>query len=334
MQGRKRCKQGTYDIGITAANDVKFLNCTQSDFFTKDSNGNDTNIPDVSKKWWVMGSNYCKNLSYDSCRLTRFDAHAGVYNATIKNSDICSIRLTGGGTFLLENTTVYDNDNNTGKDAGFVELRSDYGSTWNGDIIIRDCIYDLATNRTPTSEIACVDVVWEYHNFGYQITLPNVIIDNLDFSTRVKAALKTVYVFDVANSADATYTYQITEDGIEKTVKLDLTEIKSRFDLASSVFENVNITMTKTHYVTEEVELEDGTTETVTTPVVKTEILTSLENINPYNCSEYVKIINNTTDVKYSLMTNEGYSDPLFADTEFYIAPPPFDFDEDSPFVD
>jgi hypothetical protein len=79
--------------------------------------------------WGIMASNGGKNIVFDGCTLNRFDAHQGLANATIRNSEIGSggISLIGMGTLLIENT-------NKG-----VYLREDYGSTWRGEMIVRNC---------------------------------------------------------------------------------------------------------------------------------------------------------------------------------------------------
>jgi len=74
---------GTYDISLNRAFNVSFLNCTQ------------TNDINDSRYWRILGSNYCKNLVYDKCIFSRFDAHMGVANATIRN---CVFVPAGGRT--------------------------------------------------------------------------------------------------------------------------------------------------------------------------------------------------------------------------------------------
>ena len=61
-----------------------------------------------TKYWGIMGSNYCKNITLDGCKLSRFDAHQGVLNATVRNSVLGhhGIKLIGSGTALIENTIV------------------------------------------------------------------------------------------------------------------------------------------------------------------------------------------------------------------------------------
>lgn len=141
---------GTYDIGATMAVNAKFINCNQ----TNDITDNDY--------WGIAGTNYCKNLVYDGCALSRFDAHQGVLNATVKNSVLGhhGIKLIGSGTALIENTTVLSDS--------FIALRSDYGSTWNGELIIRNCKF------YPTGVAShIIDAEnSEDHDFGYTCYLP------------------------------------------------------------------------------------------------------------------------------------------------------------------
>ena len=75
---------GTYDLSVNRAISVSFVNCRQ------------TNDIDDNRYWGILGSNYCKNLLYDNCVLSRFDAHKGVANATIRNSNVEHNTALGG----------------------------------------------------------------------------------------------------------------------------------------------------------------------------------------------------------------------------------------------
>lgn len=146
-------QMGTYDIGAAISVNAKFINCKQTNDIT---NGD---------YWGIAGTNYCKNLTYDGCAFSRFDAHQGVRNATIKNSVLGhhGIKLIGMGTALIENTTVVS--------SSFVDLRADYGSTWNGDLIIRNCkFYPTGIeNNIVNAENS------EDHDFGYTCYMPQRI---------------------------------------------------------------------------------------------------------------------------------------------------------------
>ena len=126
---------GTYDLSLNRALNVSFVNCTQ------------TNDINDSRYWGILGSNYCKNLVYDSCTLSRFDAHMGVANATIRNSTLGhqGINAIGSGTFIVENCTIYGRN--------LINLRSDYGSTWQGEFIIRNCIFIPADGRKTNASL-------------------------------------------------------------------------------------------------------------------------------------------------------------------------------------
>ena len=172
---------GTYDIGAATAVNAKFINCNQ----TNDITDNDY--------WGIAGTNYCKNLVYDGCALSRFDAHQGVLNTTIKNSVLGhhGIKLIGSGTALIENTTVLSDS--------FIDLRSDYGSTWNGDLIIRNCKFYPTGIK---SHIINAENS-EDHDFGYTCYLPQKIeIDGL-YVHRIG----TNYLFAKVNSNHTSDSY-------------------------------------------------------------------------------------------------------------------------------
>ena len=159
---------GSYDISLYRALNVSFVNCRQS---------NDIND---RQYWSIMGSNYCKNLLYDRCELSRFDAHRGTNNATIRNSTLGhrGVGVVGSGTLTIENTTIRANH--------IIELRSDYGSSWQGEVVIRDCTFAPDASRTDRVEL----IYGRYsgkHDFGYpcylpeRITIENLQIDDADY---------------------------------------------------------------------------------------------------------------------------------------------------------
>ena len=86
-----KVSMGTYDISVNRALNISFVNCHQ------------TNAIDDNRYWGIMGSNYSKNLLYDSCIFSRFDAHMGVANATIRNSTLGhqGINSIGTGIFTV-----------------------------------------------------------------------------------------------------------------------------------------------------------------------------------------------------------------------------------------
>ncbi|MEJ8844075.1 hypothetical protein WG954_16910 [Lacibacter sp. H375] len=152
---------GTYDISPSRALNISFVNCRQ----TNDINDN--------KYWGIMGSNFCKNILYDSCILSRFDAHQGVANATIRNSTLGhqGINAIGSGNFTVENSTVYSRS--------FINLRNDYGSTWQGEFFIRNCVFVPSGGKNSSASLIGGANAGQ-HDFGYTCYMPErITIENL-----------------------------------------------------------------------------------------------------------------------------------------------------------
>jgi len=156
-----KVSMGTYGISVNRANNVTFKNCKQAN-----------DIHDGSR-WGIFASNFSKNLTFDTVEFSRFDAHMGVVNATIKNSVLGhqGINLIGSGLFLIEKTKVCAGN--------FLNLRGDYGSTWEGEFIIRDCAF-LPRNGAPSDAVLLNGSYSGQHDFGYVCYMPRKItIDGL-----------------------------------------------------------------------------------------------------------------------------------------------------------
>ena len=157
----KPVSMGSYDISVGRALNVSFVNCTQ------------TNDINDRKYWGILGSNYCKNLLYDNCTLSRFDAHMGVANATIRNSTLghMGINAIGTGIFLVENSTI--------RGRSLINLRRDYGSTWQGQFVIRNCTFVPAGGQEASASLINGSYSGQ-HDFGYTCYMPErITIENL-----------------------------------------------------------------------------------------------------------------------------------------------------------
>ena len=157
----KPVSMGTYDLSVNRALNVSFVNCSQTN--------------DINDKtyWGIMGSNYSKNLLYDSCTFSRFDAHMGVANATIRNSTLghMGINAIGSGVLTVENSTINGNS--------LINLRTDYGSTWQGEVFIRNCVFVPAGGK-PISSSLIGGANSSQHDFGYTCYMPDrITIENL-----------------------------------------------------------------------------------------------------------------------------------------------------------
>lgn len=157
----KPVSMGSYDLSVNRALNVSFINCTQ------------TNDIDDRTYWGILGSNYSKNLLYDNCIFSRFDAHKGVANATIRNSTLghMGINAIGSGTFTVENSTI--------RGRTMVNLRSDYGSTWQGEFIFRNCVFVPSGGKTASASLIGGSYSGQ-HDFGYTCYMPEqIVIENL-----------------------------------------------------------------------------------------------------------------------------------------------------------
>ena len=168
----KPVPMGSYDLSFWSSIDVRCINVKQT-----------VDITD-SKYWGVYTSNFCKNLTVDGCVFSRFDAHMGVTNFVIRNSKLGhqGVQLIGFGEGVIENTEVFS--------GAFFSLRPDYGSTWTGNISIKDCTwYPRSANRSMFSSWNTED-----HDFGYFCCEPSrVCVDGLHVNDGVFGG-KAVYL--------------------------------------------------------------------------------------------------------------------------------------------
>ena len=196
---------GSYDITVNNSANVVFRNCRQT-----------TDIADW-RYWGIFSSNHCKGLTFDGCVFSRFDAHKGVAGATIRNCELGhqGINAIGAGTFLVENTRI--------RSSSFFNLRSDYGSTWDGEFIVKNCVF-----APPKCEKAFLvrGKNAGRHDFGYACTMPRkMIFDGLTIEDS-DVGTGGVYLFDdfVGDGRDrgepAPHEYRLTEKVVLSDVSL------------------------------------------------------------------------------------------------------------------
>lgn len=122
--------------------------------------------------WGLFASNFCKNLHMDDMVISRFDAHMGVANVTLTRCNFghMGVQAVGFGTMLIKDCEIHRNT--------FVWLRDDYGSTWDGDIIIKDCTFRPIRDERSLTLISGSNP--GTHDFGYVCHLPRrVQVENL-----------------------------------------------------------------------------------------------------------------------------------------------------------
>ena len=227
----KPVSMGSYDILVGRALNVSFINCTQ------------TNDIDDRTYWGILGSNYCKNLLYDQCTLSRFDAHMGVANATIRNSTLghMGINAIGSGVFTLENSTV--------RGRTLINLRRDYGSTWRGELIIRNCVFVPAGGDTVVANLIGGSNSGQ-HDFGYtcympeRITMENLYIDDSNHPENYQGP--AIFAnFNPEMNSDSykeKYPYVITNEVVLRNVTSSSGK-QLRLSDNTYMFENVKITI-------------------------------------------------------------------------------------------
>ena len=201
IPGRQSYGGSSYNFRATNVNKIVLKNCTQSNFWV--TVNYDTGImtpgtdyvvgalPSTSSvtikndagesksfgmHWGIGGTNYCKNMEYIGSQISRFDAHAGLYNGKIIDTKINGMELTGVGDLIIENVDWYQ----YGTSTPFLYLRADYGYHWDGDIMIKDTrahLYD-ELDGSPTLRLAHYNYTnWYY---GYTCAFPNITLDNFD----------------------------------------------------------------------------------------------------------------------------------------------------------
>ena len=149
---------GSYAVNLSSSAFVSLIGLRQ------------TNDIMDSAFWGLMGSNFCKDLYLEDCTMSRFDAHQGVTNCTIRASRLgwMCLNAIGYGDFLVEDCQAYGN--------ALINLRRDYGSLWNGSFTVRRCHW-IPRAGGFTVFNAVNDGA---HDFGYDTSMPHTVtIDGL-----------------------------------------------------------------------------------------------------------------------------------------------------------
>lgn len=157
----KPVNMGSYDLHANDVVNLRLIGCRMNHILDR-------------SRWGVIASNFCKNILLEDCTLSRMDAHMGVSGTyTIRRCTLGHMGLNaiGRGQLTVEDSTLYG--------PWLVSLRSDYGSTWEGDLLVRN------SRWVP----ACGETAWPHllgaandgtHDFGYACSMPRTIeIDGL-----------------------------------------------------------------------------------------------------------------------------------------------------------
>lgn len=157
----KSVPMGTYGYQASLVVNLLMSNCRMDDI-------------DDPERWGVSATNFMKNFVVEDCVLSRVDVHTGISGIyVIRRSTIgCNgINAIGRGQLIVEDSTLHGGN--------LIMLRGDYGSTWEGEITIRN------SRWIPRSIPASGPVMFGMHNdgkhdFGYPCSMPHtILIDGL-----------------------------------------------------------------------------------------------------------------------------------------------------------
>jgi hypothetical protein len=157
----KPVNMGTYDYNANNVVNFRMINCRMNHITDK-------------THWGVIGSNFCKDILLEDCHLSRMDTHMGVSGTyVIRRCELgwMGLNAIGRGKLTLEDSTLYGGT--------LVSFRRDYGSTWEGELEIRNCRWIPSAGDTCTPHL--INVTNDgTHDFGYPCFMPSeVTIDGL-----------------------------------------------------------------------------------------------------------------------------------------------------------
>ncbi len=157
----KPVSMGTYDVSANEVVNFAMIGCRMD------------NICD-STRWGVIGTNFCKNILLENCTLSRMDTHQGVSGTyTIRGCTLghAGLNAIGRGALVIENSTL--------NGRSLLSFRSDYGSTWEGSVVIRNCRWLPACGAAIQPHVISSSNDGT-HDFGYPCFMPaEITIDGL-----------------------------------------------------------------------------------------------------------------------------------------------------------
>ena len=157
----KPVSMGSYDLHANDVVNFRMSGCRMNHFCD-------------STRWGVIASNHCKNIVLEDCTLSRMDTHMGVSGEyTIRRCSLGHMGLNaiGRGTLTVEDSTLYGRS--------LISFRGDYGSTWEGDVVIRNSRWFPACGQPSRPHMIGVNNDGR-HDYGYPCFMPReVTIDGL-----------------------------------------------------------------------------------------------------------------------------------------------------------
>jgi hypothetical protein len=163
---RQPVSMGTYDLSANEVVNFTMIGCRMD------------NICDPTR-WGVIGTNFCKNILLENCTLSRMDTHQGVSGTyTIRGSTLghAGLNAIGRGVLTVENSTL--------NGRALISLRGDYGSTWEGTVVIRNSRWIPGCGAPMQATLFSASNDGQ-HDFGYPCFMPReLVIDGLVIDDR------------------------------------------------------------------------------------------------------------------------------------------------------
>ena len=349
--------QGTYDFGANCVNKIVLDGCRQSNFWvTVDNEGKITGyedyvpgaVPSMAREqvfkngdvanhpniwgalmhWGIGGTNYCKNMEYLNSKLSRFDAHAGLYNGKVINSEVNVLALTGMGDFEIKDTKLYvlasdDTYNN------LLHLRADYGSTWAGEItmtnfdayVYSDYEYVLDNpalkpeNKVVTHDPFVLMHTYTNWDYGYIATYPSLVFDGVKFYDA-----DAFYKTGESSLLEGLEIVVNCKNHIKESPELHK-EITSKESTAYYCYCDIDGDGYVDDYLDEQgkkLPFDKNLSSTYSKGIEKE----TTRNLNPVKPPDHIKILNSDGSFKLVVSDTSEFSEGgFFGKTKFYYAP-------------
>ncbi len=151
--GKTTVPMGTYGYSANGVVHFRMIACKMDDIHDR-------------TRWGIIGTNFMKYILLEDCELSRMDVHQGVSGDFIVRRTTlghAGFNVIGRGRLIVEDSTLHGGH--------LINFRQDYGSTWEGDVLIRNSRW---ITRSPSA------VMFGFnndgtHDFGYPCFMPSLI---------------------------------------------------------------------------------------------------------------------------------------------------------------
>ncbi len=171
--GESGVGQGSYEFSGGTANAVSWINCVTKNMFSTTKDGSLNQAYPVYRG--LFGTNHIRNMYLKDCYLNSFDAHTGAYNVTLVDSTFEHMNFIGGGLITVRDVVIY-----TSNQGMAFNLRTDYGSTWRGDVDVDGLTVKYANEGSyKPARITIFKGSYENQYWGFDTYTPqNVTLNN------------------------------------------------------------------------------------------------------------------------------------------------------------